>query len=148
MRSEHRVRLWIGRAASTLVVLLGVCAAPGCVTRFLTDDAAIAERVASAPPVTIGAMNGYHLIVMRAPNPGWSISLDATEQTPGGKRVYVTYREPDPALYYPQRIVLKRLLTRVRIETELELAGRVLDHDADAEDQPYAPLEPVESFNE
>lgn len=148
MRSGHRVRLRIGRAAGTLAVLLGVCAASGCMSRFLTDDAAIAERVASAPPVTIEATSGNHLIVMRAPNPGWSIALDATEQTPEGTRVYVTFREPDPALYYPQRIVLKRLLTRVRVDTDLELAGRVLDHDADAEDQPYAPLEPVESFNE
>jgi len=133
---------WVGAA----LVALSIAASGGCITRFLSDEPGVAQRLEQAPPVTIGAINDKHLVTMRAPNPGWSLMLDATERTPEGKRVYLTFRAPDPALYYPQRLVFKRVLTQVRTDTPLTLAGRVLDHDADAEEQPYATLTPVESF--
>jgi len=134
------------RALAIGVLALGMLGATGCITRFLSDEPGVSERLRTAPPIALETLNGRHLIVLRAPNPGWSIKLDATERTREGKRVYLTFRAPDPALYYPQRIVHKRVLTQVREGTALELAARVLDHDAKARKQSYAALEPLDSF--
>lgn len=132
-------------AAATLT--LALLAAPGCVPRFLTDDSAARQEVNDAPPIKLDTNQSDHMLVFRAPNPGWTIRLDQTDRTPEGKRVFVTIRRPDPLLQYTQQIVTKRLLTQVDSSTPLEIRARVLDANERAKKQPYAPLTPVQSFD-
>lgn len=137
------------RAVSIVVLTSLMLGSAGCsVSRLFKDDAALAERLESAPPVMLDQESGMHLLVVQAPNPGWSVRLDSTELTPEGKRVYITYRQPDPTLVYPQRIVLKRVLTRVPVDTNLDVAARVLKHDEKARKQSYGPIEPVGSLDQ
>lgn len=131
------------RFLSTTALAAMLLAAPGCVTRFITDDANVQREVNEAPPITLDENQNRHMLVFQAPNPGWTIRLDQTDRTPDAKRVFVTIRRPDPLLQYTQQIVTKRLLTQVDIDTPLEIRARVLDANERAKKQPYAPLTPA-----
>jgi hypothetical protein len=133
------------RALTTLLLTTTLLSAPGCVSRFLTDDDQVQREVDQAPPVALRANQTHHMLVFQAPNPGWTIRLDETDRTPEGKRVFVTIRRPDPLLQYTQQIVTKRLLTQVELETPIEIYARVLDANERAKKQPYAPLTPTPS---
>lgn len=129
--------------ALALVMLLAI---PGCIQRIWERDDNAADRMLNAPLVMLDSVDQHHLIVMQAPSPGWSVRLDATKRTPEGKRVFITIRKPDPAYEYTQQIVLMRVLTRVKLDTEIELVGRLLDFDERTKGKGYAPVTAVESF--
>jgi hypothetical protein len=128
-------------------LLLGMLVStPGCIQRIWQRDDDALLRIVNAPSVMVEAGEDRHLVVMQAPSPGWSIRLDATERTPIGKRVFVTIRKPDPAYEYTQQIVLMRVLTSVRLDSEIEVVGRLLDFDEKTKGKGYAPISLVESF--
>lgn len=135
-------------ATAAAVTLAALAPASGCVRKMLTREPSAAAKLEQAPPVRLDTFEGRHMAVMQAPHAGWNIRLDGTHKTQNGKRVYLTIRRPDPVLMYPQRIVLKRVLTQVDAGTTIDLVARVLEHDEKAKKQEYAPLTPVESFGE
>ena len=118
----------------------------GCIQRIWERDENASIRMQNAPAMSVRELDGRKLLVMQAPSPGWSIRIDATDRTPEGKRVFVTIRKPDPAFQYTQQIVLMRALTSVRANTEIEIAGRLLEHNEKTKNKGYAKVTLVESF--
>ncbi len=134
------------RSASLMLGLVSMLMLSGCIQKIWERDEDAATRLQNAPMVMLDQDDPFHMIVMQAPSPGWSLRLDATERTPNGKRVFVTIRKPDPAYVYTQQIVSMRALTRVRLDTELEVVGRLLDFDERTKGKGYAPIKLVDSF--
>jgi hypothetical protein len=106
------------------------------------------EPVDAVPPILIDELDGKRMLVMQAPNSGWSITLDKDERIATGIRVFITVRRPDPAFMYPQAIVDKRVLTEIHADTEIELYARVLGFDENTKGHGYGLLVPVERFEE
>tara|TARA_R110002072_G_scaffold100403_2_gene221049 strand:+ start:756 stop:1208 length:453 start_codon:yes stop_codon:yes gene_type:complete len=136
----------LARAFAGAFALLLILSIPSCIQRIWERDDTALVRIVNAPPMMVEEGEIRHLVVMQAPSPGWSIRLDATERTPIGKRVFVTIRKPDPAYQYTQQIVLMRVLTSVRLDSEIEVVGRLLEHDEKTKGRGYAPVPVVESF--
>jgi len=135
------------RIVSSALVVVMLLSATGCMKRIWLRDDDAQERMQSAPLIMLEENDTHHLVVMQAPSPGWSIRLDATERTPQGKRVFVTLRRPDPSYEYPQQIVQMRVLTSVRLDSEIAIVGRLLEHDEKTKGKGYAPVTPVETFD-
>lgn len=134
------------RIVSCTLLLVTLLSSTGCIKRIWQRDDNAATRMEVAPLVMLDQADQYHLVVMQAPSPGWSIRLDATHRTPEGKDVLVTIRRPDPSYEYTQQIVLMRVLTSVRLDSEIQVIGRLLDHDEKTKGKGYAPMNIVESF--
>lgn len=132
-------------AAAWAMSVLLICTLSGCMKHF--KDPEIAHRLENAPPIMLDDSESVHILVMRAPNPGWSIRVDRDERIRDGERVYVTIRRPDPTMLYPQVIVDKNLRTRVRTESPIEIHARVLAFD-ESFSGGYAPLEAADSFED
>lgn len=111
-----------------------------------TSSEAMAQRLQNAPPIKGESLDQRHLLVMQAPNPGWSFSIDRTDRERDGWVVSITIREPNPAFMYPQRIVEKQLLTEVESDKPVRILARVLTHEENGEGYQYAPFGLVESF--
>ncbi len=110
------------------------------------DSAVTAERLRSAPPIMGSTLEGRHLLVMQAPNPGWDFQIDRDDRGRDGWVVYITIREPNPAFMYPQRIVDKRLLSEIEADQPLQVMARLLAHGEKGDRDDYAPLTLVDSF--
>jgi len=134
------------RLIAGFLSMLMLVSVPSCIQRIWERDDTALVRIVKAPPIAVEAGEDRHLVVMQAPSPGWSIRLDATELTPVGKRVFVTIRKPDPAYQYTQQIVLMRVLTSVRLDSEIEVVGRLLEFNEKTKGRGYAPVPVVESF--
>lgn len=122
--------------ARLLVLVLAACAAVlfagGCSHAEIVEEGSV-----PTPPIWLEDAGDRHLLVMRAPHPGWGLEFDRAQRTAGPTRLLITVRRPDPALLFPQQVVDKRVTTTVRTEEAAEIFGRVLDHNADGEDVPY-----------
>lgn len=100
-----------------------------------------AQRLAQqAPPVRMESLGGLHMLVMQAPNPGWTYQIDRDDIDREGWVIWVTIRKPDPAFMYPQRVVDKRLLTQIEAAKNLHVMARVLEHNEKGSDDQYARL--------
>lgn len=144
---SRRTRMGLARRIATIAIALTMIAStPGCIKRIWQRDDTAAQKMVHAPQIMLDASETHHLVVMQAPSPGWSIRLDATERTPEGKRVFVTIRQPDPSYVYPQQIVLMRALTSARLDSSIEVVGRMLEHDEKTKGRGYAPVTLAESF--
>lgn len=128
------------------VGVLMLCTMGGCMKQLKGPD--MGERMKNAPPIRIDDSEEVHLLVMQAPNPGWSYWIDRDERTRNGKRVFVTIRRPDPTMLYPQVIVEKNLRTKVRTEIPIELSGRIVDFGESTRGRGYAPIHPVDAFED
>jgi hypothetical protein len=119
----------------------------GCFERITQRDGPdMAARIHEAPPIRIESSGDVHIIIMQAPNPGWSFSLQGEEQIPEGKRIFVTITKPDPTMLYPQMIVEKQLRTLVSTEVNLEIHARLLDVNETTKRRRYTPINTVDSF--
>ncbi len=145
---DHKLTLRkSARIVSSALAMVMLLSTTGCIKRIWLRDDDAQQRMQNAPLIMLEENDTHHLVVMQAPSPGWSIRLDATERTPSGKRVFVTLRRPDPAYEYPQQIVQMNVLTSVRLESDIDVVGRLLEHDERTKDKGYAPVTPVESFD-
>ena len=106
------------------------------------------DRIGDAPPIKVETLGENYLIVMQAPNSGWDIQIERNERIKDGVRLYLTVRRPDPGFLYPQAIVDKRVLTLIRTDNIIEIAGRLLDANESTKGRGFAPIEPVEAFEE
>lgn len=106
------------------------------------------EPVHNVPPVMLEILNDQHLLIMQAPNSGWSILINRDELIAGGTRLFITVRRPDPAFMYPQAIVEKRLLTDIHADIDLEVYVRLLGAHESTKGKGYGKLLPVDHFKE
>lgn len=100
------------------------------------------------PPIKVETLDDHYMLIMQAPNSGWSIAIDKDERIAFGMRLFVTVRRPDPAFMYPQAIVDKRMLSTVRTDSSLEVYVRLLDADEKTKGRGYGKLTPVDQFEE
>lgn len=132
---------------AVLIAVLGTTSACRAIQRKI-DKVDMSQRIGDAPPIRLDTIDGRHLLVMQAPNPGWSFSIDRTEISSDGRRVFITIRRPDPAYMYPQVIVEKQLLTDVRAEVPITLMARLLDAHETTSGRSHTVIEPVERFED
>jgi len=144
---DHKLTLRISaRIVSCTIAMVMLLSTTGCIKRIWLRDDDAQDRMQNAPLIMLEENDTHHLVVMQAPSPGWSIRLDATERTPTGKRVFVTLRSPDPAYEYPQQIVQMHVLTSVRLDSNIDVVGRLLEFNERTKGKGYAPVILVESF--
>lgn len=136
--------------ALSLTLALGLCVLGGCKSTPRMpwkSRQAIVDSMPGLPPMRLDAMDGKHLVVMRAPTGGWTLKIDRSEITPDGKRVFLTARRPDPAFMHTQALVDLRVLTEVPQDAHIELVARVLDRNERPRDRIYARVTPAESWD-
>lgn len=149
LRGHHMTMLRTSRTTLllTLIVIAHTTLLGGCRLMHKGNSSeAMAVELQKAPPVRLDALDGRRMLVMQAPNPGWTIALDRDERGKDTWIVYITMKRPNPAFMYPQRIVEKRLLTEVETTQPIKIMARLLDHDQNGTKDQYAPLTPVDSF--
>jgi hypothetical protein len=137
--------------ARTIGLLVGIALlAPvltGCRYIKKGDNAQMmAQRLESAPPIMRSELDGRHMLIMQAPNPGWSFGIDRDEREREGWVLYITIRQPDPGFMYPQRIVEKRLLSAVESDKAVRVMARMLEHGETGTKDDYAPLTLADSL--
>jgi len=135
-----------GTAAALLMVGVLIGGMGGCMK--FNKGPEMSERLKNAPPIRLDDSQDVHILVMQAPNPGWSFWIERDERTRDGMRVYLTMRRPDPTMLYPQVIVEKNLRTGVRTETPIQIYGRVLEFEESTRGRGHALIKPVDSFQE
>jgi len=144
LRGHHMTMLRTSRTTLllTLIVIAHTTLLGGCRLMHKGNSSeAMAVELQKAPPVRLDALDGRRMLVMQAPNPGWSYRLDKDERELDGWVVFITIRKPDPAFMYPQRIVDKRLLTEVETKHSIRVMARLLEHNEKGTRDQYAPLE-------
>ncbi|MBL4590382.1 MAG: hypothetical protein JKY96_00330 [Phycisphaerales bacterium] len=141
------IQRWAHGALCALICISIVSGLGGCMKQRRKGPNMVA-RMQDAPPIMVDDSGEVYIIVMRAPNPGWSFSYEMNEKTADGVDVFVTIRRPDPSMLYPMVIVEKQLSTPVRTDVEMRLLARLLGHDETTNKRRYAPVGPVGSFAE
>lgn len=116
-----------------LVALAAACPA-GCGG---TSKPTIAEGAYDGPPLSIDQSGRSAVVIMEAPTPGWSISLDRASEARDHWQAFITVRRPNPAYMYSQVVVTQNLLTTVESRFPIRVYGRVLDDGAEAGDVEY-----------
>lgn len=149
LRGHHMATLQLStpKALLSLALITATALQGGC--RLMNkgnSSEAMAEELKVAPPVMVDALEERHMLVMQAPNPGWTIALDRDERVKDAWIVYISIKRPNPAFMYPQRIVDKRLLTEIETSQPLNIMARLLNHDQNGTKDQYAPLKPVDAF--
>ncbi len=144
---------WVTMALLAALITMPMLALSGCSVwedrpRLRKQKVDMNVPVVGIPPIMLDTLNEHYLLMMRAPNSGWSIEIDKDERIATGMRVFITVRRPDPAFMYPQAIVNKRLLTQIRANLPLEIYARLLDAHEDTKGRGYGKLTPVEEFEE
>lgn len=132
-----------------ILILITLATLPLVGCRYIKkgDNAqAMAQRLENAPPIALSELDQRHMLVMQAPNPGWSYGIDRDERDREGWILYITIRRPDPGFLYTQQIVEKRLLSRVEADQPVRVMARLLDHDEKSTKDAYAPLTLSESL--
>jgi len=106
-------------------VLAGVLPA-GCGSSLptTTRDAAY-----SGPGLVLDSTGPTHAIVIQAPTPGHTVSLDAVRDRLGGREALVTIRQPDPRFMVAQVVVTQRIGTDVPVSVPLDVFVRQMEFD-------------------
>ena len=134
---------------SAVLLAVSLCTMGGCnriARRWKGVDMNV--PVDNVPPIMVDAIDGKYLLIMQAPNSGWSIQAERDERTAEGFRLFITVRRPDPAFMYPQAIVEKRLLSEVDSSKPIEIYARVLDANEKSAGKGYGKITPVERFDD
>ena len=122
--------------ASALTVLACLVVLSGC-SLFRAPDRVREGATFQGPPLALEAAGDRHVIRMTAPTPGYQLTFDRSERTPGPTRVFATIRRPDPAFVYPTVVVDQRVASDVRIDQPVVIFARIIDHDASTRAAPY-----------
>ena len=99
---------------------------PGCATLFPGSKPEFqTEPEPWAGPEIETTTNGeYNAVTVRAPTPGWVVTLDGDRPRLDYHEAFVTLREPNPAFVYPQVIAEHRLLTAIPADRDIRVYAR------------------------
>lgn len=84
----------------------------------------------TGPQATIDSTGPTHAVIIQAPTPGYTVSLDALRDRLHGREALITIRRPDPRFIVAQVIVTQRIGTDVPVATPLDVYIRELEHDS------------------
>jgi hypothetical protein len=84
----------------------------------------------AGPQATIDSTGATHTVVIQAPTPGYTVSLDALRDRLHGREALITIRRPDPRFVVAQMIVTQRIGTDVPRAIPLDVYIRELEHDS------------------
>lgn len=115
-----------------------------CATTFIGCASAppppsvLPTQFATFPARVIPSM-GMHIAEFQCPTPGFQASLTRSLDEHLGKGVFITIRQPDPGVNYPQRVVTQQVATDVPTTLTLNVYARLLPYDAPADsDEPFS----------
>lgn len=97
----------------------------------------IADGAYDGPPLSIDQSGRTAVVIMEAPTPGWSVTVDRSSEARDHWQAFVTVRRPNPAYMYAQMIVRQNLLTTVESRRPLRVYARVLEFTDEAIDGEY-----------
>jgi hypothetical protein len=111
-------------------------------------NSVISPEQYTGPSLRLETLEARHLIVFRAPSPGWTATIDRTERRLDFTRVFLTLRRPDPGMLYAQIMVDQRVLTPVPASRDIRLYARTVDFAERDKKPPYhlvsqSTIEPV-----
>lgn len=84
----------------------------------------------TGPSAAIDSSGRTHAVVIQAPTPGHTVTLDAVRDRLDGREALITIRQPDPRYLVPQVIVEQRVGTDVPTSTPLDVFIRILPRDS------------------
>ncbi len=88
------------------------------------------ETAYAGPSLVIDSTGPTHAIIIQAPTPGHTVSLDAVRDRLGGREALITIRQPDPRFMVAQVIVTQRIGTDVPTSISLDVFVRQLAFDS------------------
>ncbi len=142
--NPHRAHAFL-RLSICLAITGGICLGLGGCLKQRRRGPDMAARIQEAPPIRVDDSGEVHILVMQAPNPGWSFVYDQQERTAQGVDVFITIRRPDPSLLYPMIIVEKQVSTPVQTDRPIRVMARLLAHDETTKRRRYAPINQPDS---
>lgn len=117
--------------ATTLIILCLTLA--GC----WGGGSAISASAYAGPRMQVRPLEGRHMLVVDAPNPGWLVTIDKTERRLDDTRVFVSLRRPDPGMVYAQVMVEQKVLTTVPETRDIVVFARTLEFGRKGQNPPY-----------
>jgi len=120
----------IARATALVILCLSLAACWG-------GGSAISPNAYAGPRMQIRPLEGRHLLVVDAPNPGWLVTVDRTERRLDDTQIFVSLRRPDPGMVYAQVMVEQKVLTTVPETRDIVVYARTLDFGRKNQNPPY-----------
>lgn len=133
----ERTQTTRGRVLAGLVLALCATCFIGCASA--PPPPSVLPAGFAAFPARIVPNLGLHVVEFQCPSPGYQAFLTRSLDEHMGKGVYITIRQPDPGVNYPQRVVTQQVATDVPTTLTLNVYARLIPFDAPADsDQPFA----------
>ncbi len=123
------VRGWMerGRAArglGALVLASAMLSASAC----RSSGPTLGDSRYNGPPIEINRDGKMYRLILQAPSPGWTFTLDRVKPSLDKATLTVTARKPDPSYMYPQVIVKQELMTTVEASIPIDVYARVAEY--------------------
>lgn len=118
-----------------LGALLGAAVLAGAGCR--SNKPSLSDARYDGPPIQIDRSGRVYRLIMEAPTPGWTFTLDHVTPSLDKATVTVTARKPDPSYMYPQVIVTQELLTTVETSFPIDVYARTTEFVTTAKVQVY-----------
>ncbi|MBX3315500.1 MAG: hypothetical protein KF902_01405 [Phycisphaeraceae bacterium] len=128
IRSILKTRLVLGALLAAAAL-----AAAGC----RSNKPSLSDARYDGPPIQIDRTGRVYRLIMQAPTPGWTFTLDHVTPSLDKATVTVTARKPDPSYMYPQVIVTQELLTTVETSFPIDVYARTTEFVTSAKVQTY-----------
>lgn len=89
-----------------------------------------------------------HVLAAQLPAPGWRFTLDATREDLRRRSVFVTLRQPQAGVTYPETPVTQRLATSVPTRTPITVYARVVPYESRDSNPPHSLVLRTEERND
>ena len=109
----------------------------GCSIFGSSDPEVVYERTFRGPPIGLSSTERVHVVTAQAPNPGWRLVFDRSEEAPGPTQLLVSMRRPDPTLIYTHQVADLSAASDVPTDERVEVFARIIGHDERRAKTPY-----------
>ncbi len=106
------------------------------------------ETPFTAVSITADSTSVEHVLLAQLPTPGWRFTLDATREDLRRRSVFVTLRQPQTGVAYPDTLVTQRLATSVPSRTLITVYARVVPYEDRQANPPHRFVLRTEARNE
>ena len=113
-------------------------AAGGCAHKGPPDLSIDPSIQYEGPPIRASAVDGQHALSIVVPTGGWEVQGERVFRYSMDNRIFLTLVRPDPAEMQSQSLVQFDVTPGVKIDEPLAVYVRVVEHDSDPDDSPFA----------